>query len=112
MFSCSSMRRKLILAVFLCVIPILNSSPSLLQAQNPYDLSRKSSKGRFEIMRGTVEVFSQRAITVRDAKNMYLIRTFSYDPALLPKMQKKHFKRGDRVKVKYIRMTDTAVAVK
>lgn len=57
-------------------------------------------------------MFSQRAITVRDAKQMYVVRTFSYDPKLLPKMQNRKYRKGDRVKVKYIRGTDIAVQVK
>jgi hypothetical protein len=63
-------------------------------------------------MRGTVLVFTSRAITIRDFKNFNFVRTFSFDPKLLPKMQKRHYKWGDRVKVKYLHGSDVAVSVK
>ena len=72
----------------------------------------KTSHGRYATMRGTVQVFTLRAITVRDAKNLNLIRTFSFVPKLFKKMQKRRYKWGQRVKVKYYRGTDIAVSVK
>lgn len=94
------------LILFTTFIPIVH-----LRAQNPYGRPSRKTRGRFETMRGTVEVFSSRAITIRDAKQMYLVRTFSFDPKLLPKMQRRHYAKGDRVKIKYIRGTDIAVSV-
>jgi hypothetical protein len=83
-----------------------------MAAQNPSGTPQTGSRNHYQTLQGTVEVFSQHAITVRDAKQMYVVRTFSFDPKLLPKMQKRHYRKGDRVKVKYVRGTDVAVEVK
>jgi len=83
-----------------------------LGAHPPQGKAAHVRRHKYNTMRGTVMVFTQRAITIRDLKNFNLVRTFSFDPKLLPKMQKRHYKWGDRVKVKYLNGSDVAVRVK
>lgn len=104
------MKRKFFHLFFILLFFLFTSSfPSY--AQNTYG-KRPDSRHRYDTMRGTVLVFSPKAITVRDSKRAYYVHTFSYDERLLPRVQKKHYKWGDRVKVKFLRGTDTAVEVK
>lgn len=111
-FSTSLMNRKHFAILILSLLLLFPSLPSPMAAQSPGEAPQSGSRNRYQTMRGTVEVFSQRAITVRDEKQMYLVRTFSYDSKLQPKMQKRNYHKGDRVKVKYVRGTDVAVDVK
>lgn len=108
----SAMNKKILAPLILSLFLLLPMFTSPVAAQGPNTAPSAGSRNRYQVMRGTVEVFSQRAITVRDAKQMYVVRTFSYDPKLLPKMQNRKYRKGDRVKVKYIRGTDIAVQVK
>ncbi len=106
------MKTKIILPFFLCLLLILPALPSAAFAQTQSGTVNKASQNRYQTMRGTVEVFTQRALTVRDAKQVYVVRTFSFNPKLLHKMQNRRYRKGDRVKVKYIRGSDVAVEVK
>jgi len=86
--------------------------PVPLPAQG-FPTSHASKKHvQYNTMKGKVLVFTVRAITVQDEKNMYMVRTFSYDAKLLRRMQKRHYKWGDKVKVKYIHGSNTAVKVR
>lgn len=98
-------------ALLLLLVPFFAAvSPAPVTAGHPAETP--TLQRQIDTMKGAVWVFTQRAITVRDPKNIYRVRTFSYDPKLLPKMQKRHYKQGDKVKVKYLRGTDIAVSVK
>ncbi|MDD5542759.1 MAG: hypothetical protein PHX83_06255 [Acidobacteriia bacterium] len=99
-----------IAAVLLTASAAIYSPPSALAQSLPRAKHARVGK-RYDTFKGNVLVFTARAITVRDEKNMNLVRTFSFDSKLLPKMQKRHYKWGDKVKVKYIRGTDTAVKI-
>jgi|GEM_PF-5536987 len=103
---------KRIAAITLFSLLIWISAPSAIPGQTSAGMPGKTSTHRYDVMRGTVLVFTQRAITIQDAKQMYVVRTFSYDPKLLVKMQKRRYNKGDRVKVKFLRGTDIAVRVK
>jgi hypothetical protein len=106
------MMKRILLPSLLCLFLVLPAFPSSTFPQTRSGSVNKGSRGRYQTLHGTVEVFTQRAITVRDAKQMYVVRTFSFDPKLLHKMQKRSYKKGDRVKVKYLRGSDIAVEVK
>jgi hypothetical protein len=106
------MNKKNLATLILSMLFLLPTLPSPMPAQGSGGPPHTGSRNRYQTMRGTVEVFSQRAITVRDARQMYVVRTFSFDPKLFPKMQKRHYRKGDRVKVKFVRGTDVAVEVK
>lgn len=106
------MNTKRVAAITLFSLLILMTAPSPIPAQTPGGTTGKTSSHKYDVMHGTVVVFTQRAITIQDAKQMYLVRTFSYDPKLLAKMQNRHYNKGDRVKVKFLHGTDVAVAVK
>ncbi|MGB7622128.1 MAG: hypothetical protein WBN92_07235 [Terriglobia bacterium] len=106
------MKTKNLLPSFLCLLLLLPALPFAAFAQTPSGTVNKASQNRYQIMRGTVEVFTQRALTVRDARQMYVVRTFSFNPKLLQKMQNRSYRKGDRVKVKYLRGSDVAVEVK
>ncbi len=107
-----SMRRKSILFCIgvLILTTLTLSSPIYPQSQPPP--SGKNVKRHTDVMHGTVQVFTKQALTVRDKKNPLYVRTFSYSQKLFPKMQKRQYKWGQKVKVKYIRGTDIAVSIK
>jgi hypothetical protein len=102
--------RALSLLILVLVMSFIPWIP--LGAQSSGGQSAHIQRHKYATMRGTVLVFTPRAITIRDLKNFNFVRTFSFAPKLLPKMQKRHYKWGDRVKVKYFRGSDVAVSVK
>lgn len=98
--------------ILFAVLLILALSPVLALAQSSHGKPSKVPHGKYATMRGTVQLFTQRALTIRDLKNPNLLRTFTYAPKLFRKMQKRRYAWGRRVKVKYYRGTDVAVSVK
>ncbi|MBZ5535900.1 MAG: hypothetical protein LAO31_08090 [Acidobacteriia bacterium] len=106
------MNNKNLAALILSLLFLMPTLSSTISAQSPSGTPNTGSHNRYQTMQGTVEVCTQRAITVRDAQQMYVVRTFSFDAKLLSKMQKRHYLKGDHVKVKFIRGTDVAVDVK
>ena len=69
----------------------------------------KNPKPKIESFHGDVVSFSNAAITVRNRKNLALLRTFSYSPELTRKMENRRMDPGDRVTVRFVRNSDTAV---
>lgn len=72
----------------------------------------RNPKPKIDTFQGDVVSFTNAAITVRDRKNLALIRTFSYSPELVRKMENRRMEPGDRVAVRFLRGTDTAVELK
>ncbi len=78
----------------------------------PIKIKIKTPKPKRDSFQGEVLNFTPAAITVRDRKNMALVRTFSYSPELAQKLENRRMEPGERVTVVYLRGTETAVEVK
>lgn len=77
----------------------------------------KAPKPKKEKFKGEVLVMTRLAVTVRDRENYNLVRTFSFDEKLAPKMAEKidrnqAFPYGHPIEVEYTAGTDTAVKIK
>lgn len=69
----------------------------------------KNPKPKIDSFQGEVVSFTNVAITVHDRKNLALVRTFSYSPELVRKLENRRMEQGARVTVRFVRNTDTAV---
>jgi len=78
----------------------------------PVRLKTRIEKPKQDSFPGEVVNFTPSSITVRNRSNFALIRTFSYSPQLARKLENRHMEPGDRVTVRYLRGTDTAVGLK
>ena len=67
------------------------------------------SKTKTDKFEGYVVVAGPKAITVKNKKNIYHVRTFNYSPKLEEKLRKKNLEPGKTVTVHYTRGTDVAV---
>ncbi len=72
----------------------------------------KNPKTKVDSFHGDVVSFTNAAITVRDRKNLAAIRTFSYSPELTRKLENRRIESGERVTVRFLRSTDTAIGLK
>ncbi|HEY4681701.1 MAG TPA: hypothetical protein VIH17_00450 [Candidatus Acidoferrales bacterium] len=90
--------------------------PQLQLAQQPPPIKLKTPKTKLEVFRGTVLSMTRAAIMVQGKDNPYAVRTFTYDPRLLPKVEKildrGGYQHGDRVSVEFLPGTDTAVKIR
>ena len=78
----------------------------------PIELKTKTPKPKLDAFPGEVVNFTPVAVTVRNRENMTLLRTFTFSPELARKVENRRMEHGDRVKVRYVRGTDTAVQLK
>lgn len=97
----------LVLAVALTAVAQTVSAPVKVTTTKP-----KKVKFKGEVLHVT-----RVAITVRSRDNFNLVRTFTYDTKLAPKMNKKFdqnklYQHGDRVEIIYLAGGDTAVKIK
>ena len=69
-------------------------------------------KTQIDSFRGEVVNWTPVAITVRDPKNSYTMRTFTFTPELTRKVENRHMEKGSKVTVKHRHMSDTAVSLK
>ncbi len=94
---------------------LLGTSP-FQWAQQPRPIKLKTPKAKLEVFRGTVLSMTRAAITVQGKDNPYAVRNFTYDPKLLPKLEKildrGGYQHGDRVSVEFLPGTDTAVKIR
>jgi hypothetical protein len=72
----------------------------------------KQPKVKIDRFKGTVVNCTSVAITVRSATDTNTIRTFSFAPQLLRKMENRRMEKEAKVQVKYEHRSDTAVALK
>lgn len=74
----------------------------------------KSAPSRSDLAeyRGYVQVFTHAAITVRDPKNRYALRTFSYSPALRRELLNRHLNYDQPVRVTYRKQDQVAVRIR
>jgi hypothetical protein len=72
----------------------------------------KQPKIKLDTFHGEVVNFTSKAITVRDPKNVYNVRTFDYSPQLEQKLQNRLMEKGAKVTVKYQTRSNVAVVVK
>lgn len=94
--------------VFTLIPPVAAQVTTLPPVRNKV----KNPKARIDSFQGEVVNFSNVAITVRDRKNLAAIRTFSYSPELTRKMESRRIEPGERVTVRFMRNTETAVGLK
>ncbi len=78
----------------------------------PIRVKVRTAKPKVDSFRGDVMSFTPSAVTVRDRHNLALLRTFSFSPELARKVENRRMESGDRLTVRYVRGTDTAVALK
>lgn len=88
------------------------SAAAQVSDSKPIKLKVKTDKPKTESFRGEVINFTPAAITVRDRENYALLRTFSFSAELTRKVENKHMEHGDRVEVRFIQGTETAVGIK
>lgn len=110
----TSVRATGLLACLLLSLIVLGGVPALraqVSTGKPIKLKIKTPKQKHDSFRGDVMNFTNAAITVRDRNNMALLRTFNYTPELARKVENRRLEPGQRVTVRYIRGTNTAVAL-
>ncbi len=94
---------------------ILLSAPQLHYGQTR-PIKLKAPKPKLEVFRGTVLGMTRSAITLQGRDNPYAVRTFGYDPKLLPRMEKildrGGYQHGDKVTVEFLAGTDTALKIR
>lgn len=97
-------------------VGILLGAPQLHWTQQTRPIKLKIPKPKLEVFRGTVLSMTRAAITVQGKDNPYAMRTFSFDPKLLPKVEKildrGGYQHGDKVTVEFLAGTDTAVKIR
>ena len=78
--------------------------------------SVKPPKTKLDTFKGEVIRMNTVSIMVRDPKNTYIVRTFTFSPALTKKLQplidKGGYQSGDHVAVKYAQGSTVAQAIK
>ena len=74
-------------------------------------LGSLQAKPKTEKFQGTVVTAGPKAITVKSAYNIYLVRTFTYAPDLEQKMQRGKPQAGKKVTVHYVRGSELATKV-
>lgn len=76
----------------------------------------KPPKVKMDAFKGEVIRMNTVSIIVRDPKNSYIVRTFTFSPALAKKLQKLidqgGYQSGDHVTIKYAAGTSVAQAIK
>ena len=76
----------------------------------------KPPKVKFDIFKGEVIRMDTVSITVRDPKNSYIVRTFTFSPAVAKKLQplidKGGYQSGDRITIKYAAGSTLAQSIK
>jgi hypothetical protein len=88
------------------------SAGAQVTTARPVHLKVKTPKQKTDSFKGQVVTFTNAAITVRDLKNFASLRTFSFSPELARKMENRLIESGERVTVRYVRNSDTAVDLK
>lgn len=111
-----SIRTPLALALALWLLASLPLFAQVTDAK-PIRIRQEAPKPRIEKFLGEVLHMTPVAITVRDRQNKNLVRTFTYDEKLAPKMaallrNNRPFQHGDRVEIRFLAGSDTAVKIK
>jgi hypothetical protein len=88
------------LLVAFCALTMLSAVPARISAGTKHDK-----------FKGTIVFAGPKAITVKNDKNIYLVRTFNYTPALEKKVNAKRPPQGKKVIVHYLRGTDIATSL-
>lgn len=96
---------------------LLFALPGPGQVTDSPAIKMKAPKPRKEKFQGEVLLMTRVAITVRSGDNSNLVRTFTFDEKLAPKMarlidENKRYQHGDRVEIHYWAGTETAVKIK
>lgn len=104
-------RNKVLLASLLLAAPALLPVCLRAQVRQSQPIKIKAPKPAKDRFRGEVLNFTPVAITVRDRKNITLVRTFRFDPRLEKKLSNHYVENGDHVTVHYLRGSDTAVKI-
>lgn len=99
----------LLLLLLLCPWVV---APVWAQVATAPTIKLNAPKPKLDSFRGEVLNFTPVAITVRDRQNMARVRTFNFDPGLARKVENRRMENGDRVTVRFVRGTDTAVQLK
>src|SRR5487761_828521 len=78
--------------------------------------SVKPPKPKMDTFKGEVIRMNTVSIIVRDPKNSYIVRTFTFSPALAKKLHtlidQGGYQSGDHVTIKYARGTEVAQTIK
>lgn len=96
---------------------LLATAPAPAQVRDTRPIRQQAPKPRVEKFLGEVLQMSRISITVRHRRNAALVRTFTYDQKLAPKVAElierdRPFQYGDAVEIHYLAGTDTAVRIK
>ena len=102
----------LVLLPAVLFVPFLPAAASQVRDSKPVRIHSKTPKPATDSWSGEVVSFTPSSVTVRDRANMSILRTFSFSPELARKVENRHMEHGDRVSVRYLRGTETAVALK
>ena len=90
---------------------VTTSSPVTLQAK-----TTKAPKTKIDSFKGQVVRMNTVSIIVRDPKNSYVVRTFTFSPGLTKKLQdligRGGYQPGDSVTVRYDHGTSVAEVIK
>ena len=97
---------RLALLVLMAVVPALHA-----QVTTTAPIKVRQPGAKIDSFRGEVVNWTPAAITVRDARDAYKLRTFTFDSKLVTKVTNRYMEKGSRVTVKYQHMTDTAVGL-
>jgi hypothetical protein len=109
----TSPSRALLAASLLFFVPVAGAQVRV----SPKKIKIEQPKPKLAKFNGEVLYMTRIAITVRSRENTNLVRTFSYDEKLAPKMAKmtdddKTYQFGDVVEIEYADGTDQARDIK
>lgn len=105
-------RSKSTLGIAVLAVAALFVLPAAAQLTTAPTVKAKSPRQQIDRFHGEVVNFTDVAITVRDPKNVYTVRTFQFSPALAKKLTGHYVPNSSRVTIKFVHMSDTAVALK
>ncbi len=116
------MRKRITIAIFvftLCGALAATRASAQVTTGKTITVKRKAVKPpkvKMDTFKGEVIRMNTVSIIVRDPKNSYVVRTFTFSRALAKKLQKLidqgGYQSGDHVTIKYARGTDVAQTIK
>lgn len=107
-------RRHIVALIFAVVVACAASIPAIAQTTTTSTVKAKSVGPRMKLdtFKGDVIRMSTDSIQVRDPKDTYIVRTFTFSTNLRNKLQKLidqgGYQSGDHVTIKYDHNTNTA----
>lgn len=113
--------RLAIVAAFVAILAVLPAAPARAQETTGKTVTLKAktvkpAKVKLETFKGEVVRMNTVSIIVRDPKNSYIVRTFTFSPELTKKLQplidRGGYQPGDKVTVSFAEGSTVAQSIK